>query len=719
MARKMTGGAMRPKGRTLSEFLDGKGSLAAAEQALLAACAEGSPARINEKTPEKRTSTNSIRAEFVRFLALGGDESAPVHEAGVNIHGAWIDGTIDLTNCQLSVPLAALDCRIDGEIRLIDAKIKSLHLHGSTVQGLDADRLRCEGNLGIGRSFSSSKQVRLIAAHIGANLECGGRLDGNGDIALLCNRTNVYGNVFLADKLEVRGEICFAGAQIGGEIHVRDTLIDGGVDLRNCELNGRLTIGNCKIEGAIDLIDAKIRSLHIIETTVHGVRADRLHCGARLQGEANDALLCSNTNIEGNLFLRNGFAAKGRVVLEGTRVRGDVYAGGATIESRDGLALWGDGVDVGGSFRLDDKFLAKGEVRLLRARIGRELNCDGGRFQNDNENALALDQISIGHNLRLTDVKVKGAIRLLNARVGGDLYLSGARFEGQGTLGCDGAEIRGGFFFRDVPKPPKVMSLSAAHVGTLLDDSPSWRTVEQILFNGFRYDRLGYQAPTDAIFRIEWLGKQTADDLGHDFKPQPWEQLVKVLREMGHDEEARSVAIEKQVRLRKAGKIAGSLVPLHWLFGILVGYGYRPSRAIWAVVLVWLSCGIFYENMATEGVFAPTDSRIYLDSRFDQCTPARGGNWTRCPFAPVEYTTFNSLAYSLDLILPLAGLSQDKDWAPMVSVPLDNTQRVARGGPKWWELGLLTRFVMWAEILFGWFISLMVAAVLGGLVKRD
>ena len=71
----------RPKGRTLAEFEP----LLPAEMKLLDACASGELALVGDKRPEKRTDENHIRPEFLRFLAFGDDERAPVHEHGVHV----------------------------------------------------------------------------------------------------------------------------------------------------------------------------------------------------------------------------------------------------------------------------------------------------------------------------------------------------------------------------------------------------------------------------------------------------------------------------------------------------------------------------------------------------------------------------------------------------------------------------------------------------------
>ena len=76
--------------------------------------------------------------------------------------------------------------------------------------------------------------------------------------------------------------------------------------------------------------------------------------------------------------------------------------------------------------------------------------------------------------------------------------------------------------------------------------------------------------------------------------------------------------------------------------------------------------------------------------------------------------SFSPLAYSLDVILPLVDLQQEKDWAPMIPTPK----------AVWWEELRSTgwkhgaRLVLWAETLFGWLVSLLLVAIVSGLIKR-
>src|SRR5262249_27508174 len=86
--------------------------------------------------------------------------------------------------------------------------------------------------------------------------------------------------------------------------------------------------------------------------------------------------------IEGSLFLRNGFISDGEVGLVGVRVRGSLdceagtFRGGILVPDEDryeGVVLNASGAKIGTSAYLRGGFTAVGEVRLLGADIGRDL----------------------------------------------------------------------------------------------------------------------------------------------------------------------------------------------------------------------------------------------------------------------------------------------------------------------------------------------------------
>lgn len=297
--------------------------------------------------------------------------------------------------------------------------------------------------------------------------------------------------------------------------------------------------------------------------------------------------------------------------------------------------------------------------------------------------------------------------------------------------------IKGTFMFRNLREPANRISLASCHVGQLIDDAESWGG--DIVLDGFSYDCLTGGAPTDAGTRLAWLAKQPADHFkGANFTPQPWQQLIRCLRTMGHIEEARQIAIRREEHLRAIDRIGQtpsnsngafrcayrrSARGLHRGFGLLADFGYRPLKLVCWMIGVWLLAGSGYWWAAQNAVFAPSNPLVFDRIDYDHCRPfsdrdngkARVGNWYLCGAGPGEYTAFSPLAYSLDLILPLVDLQQERDWAPIIPTP-----QAA------WYMELLaldrfrlTRLLVWCEILFGWIASLLLVAVLSGMTNRD
>src|SRR5262249_26066831 len=156
-----------------------------------------------------KTEDKSIRAGLIRLLALGCDpKHAPVHEKGVRVEGAWIDGDLDLENCRVPVEITLSSCTIPGKLVLRDADCFSLVLRSSEVADISAQRVHCTTlllsagfhatgtvDLGNGRIDGTlycdggkfSGGVRLDGACIGGDFDCsGGCFDGAGGAALSC-----------------------------------------------------------------------------------------------------------------------------------------------------------------------------------------------------------------------------------------------------------------------------------------------------------------------------------------------------------------------------------------------------------------------------------------------------------------------------------------------------------------------------------------------------
>ena len=491
-----------PHGRWLGDFPD----LSDAEKRLVKDCAAGTGCVLGATRPETATTENTIRADLIRFLALGGCEANPVHENGVQLAGAWVEGKLDLNNATVKVDLQLEACRFSHSIVATDSKLAGLYLSGSQLAGILADRMV----------------------------------------------------------------------------------------------------------------------------------------------------------VTGSLFLCDGF-------------------------------------------------IATGEVGLLGAQIGGNLVCNRGTFS-----SMRTGGTSAGDALNVEHIVVKGA-----------LFVRKANFIGR-------------------------VNLTAAYATSLIDDENCWPT-EGVLMDGFRYDRIG-AGSTGAPTRVKWLEAQYKTHIEADFRPQPWEQLIKVLRDMGHPAEAAEIAMAKQLAMRSAGKI-GNRIPRsqyvgwrlwldsgwvkvsnwiarrwHWVYGALAGFGYRPARILLWMIGMCLLSGWYFSDAASSGIIAPASAEIFAHKQIHADLGAKGTDsaacgiqrevpparyWTQCSALPSEYTTFNAWVYSLDLILPLVDLQQDSQWAP--SATYTDAGGVTRN---LWG-GMIARFIMWFEILFGWFASLMFVAIAGRLVEKD
>ena len=139
-------------------------------------------------------------------------------------------------------------------------------------------------------------------------------------------------------------------------------------------------------------------------------------------------------------------------------------------------------------------------------------------------------------------------------------------------------------------------------------------------------------------------------------------------------------------------------------------------NTVWAMAVGFLASAFFFQIGADYGYIGPSTPLLNSPSLSAQVEQqcghrfeARKTPWTRCAAMPPEYTTFQPMLYSLDLILPLVDLQQESDWAPIVEDPPGQTL----------PFGAFLRWLMWSEILFGWAMSLMLVAVLGKLVNKD
>ncbi len=179
---------------------------------------------LGQSVPDGPSDAVTLRATFIRYLALGGCEDCRLPETGLQVKGAYVDGDednsgatkgLDFEGATLRHDLALVFCHIADAIILRQAKIKNLFLDRSDLKAaIRADGLQVEGSVTV-RNATIAGEVRLPGARLGCNLECdGAKLQAEGK-ALSCDGAEVTGAFFWRERAKARGCMDLTGASFG------------------------------------------------------------------------------------------------------------------------------------------------------------------------------------------------------------------------------------------------------------------------------------------------------------------------------------------------------------------------------------------------------------------------------------------------------------------------------------------------------------------------
>ena len=651
------------------------GSLNEAEEKLFWAVAKGEIADYRVKSGEENDPANAdkwsesrvLKASRLEWLCTDAHAIALVTRFGIAVVGARVEGELDLSFSKILFPLKLDRCAFQSKINTPYAQMCLLSLEGSHTRAIIADGLKVEGSLFLRDGFKAEGEVRLHTATIAGNLECEGAHFAQSDArALIADGLKVEGSVLLRKGFMAEGEVRLLGGTIGG----------------NLDCNGGL----------------------FINTKAKALSADALR-------------------VQGSAFLGNGFKAKGEVSLRGATIGGSLYCDGGEFANGNGKAFSADRLKVHGSVTLRKGFKAEGEVRFLGAAIGGNLSCIGGCFINQGARVLSGDGMKVEGNVFLREgFETRGEVFLNGAMIGGDIDCLDGQFINPNAraLSADGVKIGGGVFLRKGfkaegevslvsaeigryllwteinPTSSVSLNLSSAKVGTLLDDEASWPRKGRLILDGFDYGAIDAHAPANADNRIKWLQRQP----DRVFHPQPYEHLAEVFRRKGQDEDAVKVLIAKNKERARHSKPFRQGWWWYYLFGRLIGYGYRPWRAFWAsAAIVFIGALVFGQNYPN--LITPTKKEAYAS--------VENAGFHRLSD---DYPTFNALLYSLETFTPLLSLSQKEYWMPNA-----NHGDLIKWRSFTMRTGGLLRFYLWFHIIAGWTLTTLWVGGLTGLIK--
>ena len=510
----------------------------------------------------------------------------------------------------------------------------------------------------------------------------------------------------------IRGDL-FAFIAKGGDSKLKTDL--SGVRLAGCIIDGdiemaewpsiyTLDLDSCHVLGSLKVRNAVCRSIRLLNTTICSIMADDL----RTQGEV---CLSKGFRSSGPVRFRNSYIG-GHFICNGGQFLGEHESLDIDSITVDGSVFLGVEYGSDGSISDAREFLSEGLVNARNISVSGVFACELGNF---NGAPVALD---------ISQSKIDGLLWCVNLKGSG------------GVIDMHSAKIGG---IAEVPP-----SNNADNIKCGLNNP--WRDFAAINIDGLEYRRRYSSIKINAP--IDWLMKQSKSDLWDEYKPQPFTQMSRVLWNMGMHEEATEVAIaghrqryksrryirRKNIRDEEFQRRSISTffancktyaiifieAALVGVFDKFIGFGYKPSRAIYI-----LFCCILFGSLL-----------FFVTYRFDGMMPndpftLRSEEWVLCEAQNrkiraecfmnankhslmfeearteyrIQYPEFHSAAYAIDTFVPLVDLYQETRWTPDAS--------------KFWSIGGLVKIFLYIYICTGWVVSAMVAASLTGIVGRQ
>jgi hypothetical protein len=638
-----------------------------------------------------------VSADTVRTMCLD-----PSEDGDITVRAVRVTGKLDLSGQRLTRMLRISDCEFTEPIDLTEARAaEAIQIIRCELNGLRADRLRAADDL-IMEAVHSRGTVSLVGARIGGNLACtGSALLRPGGVAFDGREMAVEGSARFDGRFRARGRVVLTAARVTGVLDLRAATCENpsiaiSPQERSGDLDSAVLSGGSSgkaleaglVEASEVLLDDGFRADGEVVFD-GGTVAKRLTCNtSTFHNPGGVALNLDGLDCGGKVLLGRRFTARGQVRLIGAKVQGELNCTGGTFDGRcneERSAIRADGLACQGSVYLNDGFKALGGVHLVAAVIGTQLNCTGGRFHRPDDApdeeavesiVLCADRMScLGSVYLNAGFAATGGVSLAGATVGHDLNCAGGDLP---SLHAPGLTVGSSFIWRPGRTPRGPVDVSFAQVGRLDDDLAGWPPRATSLA-GFIFGSLAESRAAGE--RCRWLGNS-------GYAPDVYQQLVRFYRQSGHEDDARTMAIERQRARRRRGSVP--LLSRWWsaFLDLTVGYGYKMQRVLLFVVLLWLASIYPFYLAQMHDVMQPVGSFRGSPPDAGQCTAA--------------YPCFVPAVYSLEILFPVINLRQVAYWLP--------------SGVTLW--GKLLWGYVWFAILLGWALSIAVAGGIGHLFSQ-
>jgi hypothetical protein len=435
-------------------------------------------------------------------------------------------------------------------------------------------------------------------------------------IAMSIDLTGSHTGRIMAEGTRIRGSLKLDKATVTGDaemaLQLDEIIVDTDLSAENLRCFGPTRLVGANIGAILRMNGCKLTQPNGEALNLGGARVSR-------------ALLLENAEIHGQVRMP-GASSGGRLDLTGTKI---------TDAPAPGFAVIAESLDAAGDACFDKGFSADGGINLVGARFGGILTFREATVRsNDDEPALHCGGIQIARGLYLTHgFRSEGEVRLIGATIGGHLDLMGIA--------------------RDTGR----LSLYHASVATIRDEgAEAWP--REVLFDGMTYNAIDPYRPAEDrldLLRRQWGG----------YRAQPFEFMAAYYRALGHDEEARLILMEKERVRRATGTAWERFVGV--IFSTLVGYGYRPARAVGFSALIQTVASVFFAVWRPEQI-RPDDHVVYYPVLYaaDLFVPI-------VHFGQADAFQSHGFAAVVEMVLPYLG------WILGIAIVAGASRTLARG----------------------------------------
>jgi hypothetical protein len=229
-----------------------------------------------------------VRAEVIATLLRGDRRAEAGQPCGIRLLGATVNGLLDLTYSNVTVPLWLEECRFDDIPDMTGAVVRGVKIIGCELPGFVGRLMRIDGDLDFRGSVIRGR-LALIRATVTGELRLNdAQLINPGGWALFAGGIIVESALFGSFPQRVAASI------------ERPMMAEGGI-----RLTGARILGGLFLEG------------------VH------------LRNPGGTAFHGDNMTVFGRMMCGNGFLAEGRVQLPHARIEGELSFAGATLDDPD------------------------------------------------------------------------------------------------------------------------------------------------------------------------------------------------------------------------------------------------------------------------------------------------------------------------------------------------------------------------------------------------